>query len=124
MPTRDDTVIDFRVAAVEAAVERFSRGMEGVNENLNALTRLEERHARIADSLDRLFATVNKQNDRLVAIELVMPVLTETSSHVRKGMLAVVALVLMALIGMVVVQPAARQVHVDVVKHAPATVQE
>lgn len=121
----DAKLIEYRVGAVEKAVEQISVAVKIIAESTSQIVSLEQRHAETREGLERAFKAVsvsdskreklsdriqelelNKADDsdvrslsgRVATIETALPSLKESSSWIRAGMLSLVGLVLFAAI--------------------------
>lgn len=87
-------------------VDRLERSQESIAKSLEALVRLEQHHADTRSGLERAWKAIETDRvrmgdiedsipkdlaDRLLAIELAMPGLKETSRWVKTGVIATVA---------------------------------
>lgn len=120
------------LGGVKSDVERLSGKIDDLTEAVASLSRIEQRQISIKDDMNIAFAKAEAVEKRLVAIEIKMPGLVETRNWVTAGMVAGVAMILIAVASLVlyprppayvVMNPAAAvagETHIDVPKAAPA----
>lgn len=109
----DDKVsaIEVSVGIIGEKVTAMEQVMVRVAEALERLARLEERHYKQAEGLNRAFVELAKVetkwtaiDDRLSIVEVEMPSLKTTRKWVQAAVVSVVGVVGLALIGMVIVK--------------------
>lgn len=102
MGTEDHKVLEFRVGALEGAVGEIKSAVKSIDQSLQSLARLETRHAETRDGLSRAFADIEDHESRLRTVEGEMPTMKLTRTWTLRGVVAVVAVVGLALVGVVV----------------------
>lgn len=94
-----------RLTVVEASLTRIEDAIGKIAETMHMLTRLETQHEITAKSVGRVFDKTEKLEQRIEAIEIVMPGLKETRSWIVSGVLAVIGMLGVSVIGLVLVIP-------------------
>lgn len=87
-----------RIAKVESAIE-------GIQDCLKTLVRLEEGHANFKETLGRQFSKIEEQDERIRRMETEMPTLKQASRWVFGAVSGVVGIVALAVIYLVVNTP-------------------
>lgn len=104
-------VLEFRVSSLEKVVGEIGQSVKSIDGSLQALTRLEARHAETRDGLARAFAAVQRLEDedlkdhenRLRVMEADMPTVRLIRGWVIAGVIGVVSLVGVAVVGIVLI---------------------
>ena len=103
-----------RLSAIECEQAEFRQAVREIRDlsqrqadSLESLVRLEERHGESREALSRAFATLKDHDTRMGAIEREMPGLLETRRWVVSGIIGLVAIIGIAVAGLVVNKPAA-----------------
>lgn len=119
------------LGGVKDDVERLASKIDVLTEAIASLSRIEQRQISIKDDMNLAFAKAEAVEKRVAAIEIVMPGLVETRQWVTAGMIAGVAMILIAVASLVlyprppayvVMNPAAAsagEAHIDIPKAAP-----
>ena len=94
--------IENRVSNLERDHASIRDAISGIERSLEALVRLEERHAETRESLMRAFTLCERLESRMMQVELQMPALNETRAWVVRAILGTVTIVGSALIYLVV----------------------
>lgn len=110
MAGEQNNVLEFRVSTLEKVVGEIGQSVKSIDGSLQALTRLEARHAETRDSLSRAFTAIQRLEDedlkdhenRLRAVEADMPTFRLIRNWVIAGVIGIVALVGIAVVGVVV----------------------
>ena len=89
-----DPELHDRLTRIEAAISVISTAIVDI-------ARLDQKHISTAEALSRVFEEIKATNVRVSAIELALPVLKLTSGWVRTGVIGIIALVGIAVIGVV-----------------------
>jgi len=89
-----------RLTRLEDSMAEIKNAVMGINQSLQALTRLEERHAETRQSLERAFTAIEKTNKRVSAIEGELP----TLKLARTAMFSTIGLIAVYVIGAMIVQ--------------------
>ena len=99
----DHHIIEQRVATLEGAVSKIERAVSSIAESMQALVRLEERHAQTQASVERCFAVTGDHEVRIRELEKSEPLQRLVSKWVIGGVVTILTLILTALVGLVVV---------------------
>lgn len=81
------TVLEFRVSTLETMVGEVRAAIKSIDISLQALTRLEQRHAETRDGLARAFAAIHDQEERLRRVESDMPTVRMVRNWVIAGVI-------------------------------------
>ncbi len=96
---------ELRLRLLEQDREDMRDAIESIKGSLQALVRLEERHAETREALGRAFKESKDIHDRVSAIEKVIPGLVEMRGWLVKANLGILGLIGLAIIGLVVIAP-------------------
>lgn len=104
--------MELRLSLVEREQKEFREAIRDLRDyserqakSLEALVRLEERHAESREALSRAFASLKEHNDRLNTIEQNMPGLLEIRRWVVGGVIGIISLVGISIAGLVILKP-------------------
>lgn len=86
---------------VQLQISELRRATLRMSDAVERLTRLEERHAGTATAVERAFAAISKQNDRIATLERSAPVQALAASWVTGAVCAVAGAVGMAVLNRV-----------------------
>jgi hypothetical protein len=89
------------LSGVKDDVERLSTKIDSLTEAIASLSRIEQRQISIKDDMNLAFQKAEAVERRVAAIEVVMPGLIETRRWVTAGMVAGVAMILIAVASLV-----------------------
>lgn len=82
-----------RLNTVERSIEKIETSVAKIADSMELIARLEERHAVTREALDKVAKSVESIDGRLVAVEIVVPMLKEARGWLIAGVLGVVAAV-------------------------------
>lgn len=99
--TPDHHIIEQRVATLEGAVGKIERAVSSIAESMQALVRLEERHAQTQASVERCFKEIEDHEHRLRELEKSEPLQKLTTRWVIGGVVTIITLIITALVGLV-----------------------
>lgn len=99
------------MADVETRLQLLERGQDDVRDavvsikgSLESLVRLEERHAETREALGRVFTYTEKLEERIEAIEKVLPGLLEARGWVITACMGILSVVGLAVLGLVIIR--------------------
>lgn len=99
--------MEMRMALVEKEQAEFHEVITDIRDILEKLVRLEERHTESREALGRAFVELQANRKDIDAIKIALPPLQETRKWVVSGIIGLVGMVLVALVGMVIINPSA-----------------
>lgn len=100
----EETVLDYRVKAIETTLNEIKDSHRSIAESLSKLVVLEQRHEQTARSLERAFGELKELDVRLTKTEEVsatIAALSASVSDMKKILYAGVGIVLIAVFGLV-----------------------
>lgn len=89
----EKTVLEFRVSALEGVVSEIKLAVKSIDQSLQTLARLEERHAETRDGLERAFGEIKDHEDRIRSVESDMPTMRLIRNWIVSGVLGTLGLV-------------------------------
>lgn len=95
------SVLEYRVNALEAVVGEVKNAVKSIDTSLQTLASLEVHHAETRDGLERAFSEIGDHENRVRAIESEMPTIKLIRNWVVGGVLACVSMVGAATINLV-----------------------
>lgn len=105
MDAADVKLLTHRVTALEGTVSdvmgEIRDGIKEIATNTGKLAVLEERHAETRDGLNRAFAEIKNNHDRIDVVEAALPPLKEARGWVVTAGLGIISVVGLALVGLV-----------------------
>lgn len=82
-----------RLQTVERSIEKIEASVSKIADSMALIARLEERHAITREAVERVTDQIDNIDGRLVAVEIVVPMLKEARGWLIAGVLGVVAAV-------------------------------
>ena len=105
------------VERAQADLHQIARDLRDLGKRqadaVEKLVRLEERHQEQREAMNRAFNEIETHSRELEDIKIALPPLQETRRWIMTGIIGLVSMVLIALVGLVVVKPAAMTVPVQ-----------
>lgn len=98
----DQTVLEYRVASLEAVVREVKDAVKSIDTSLQTLARLEAKHAETRDGLERAFNEIADHETRVRVIETEMPTTKLIRGWVIAGVVGVLGMMGVAMIKLVV----------------------
>lgn len=89
----DQTVLEYRVASLEAVVREVKDAVKSIDISLQTLARLEARHAETREGLERSFAELHDHETRIRNIESEMPTVKLIRNWVITGVVGGISIV-------------------------------
>lgn len=128
-PARDNH--EMRLTMLERDRDEFRVSIKEISDSLKALVRLEERHAETREAVIRIWNAIReneesckKRSDQLEreikSINEHMPGLKEMRKWLVTGVMGIIALVFLAILGMVIVRPQGPDAWTGASRHVPA----
>lgn len=84
--------VEIQLNNVAADMVEVKEALKSIAKSLSTLAVLEEKHNTVTDALKRAFIHIERNEERIGAIEKVMPVVVLTSGWVFKAVLAVMGI--------------------------------
>lgn len=94
--------VDRLTDTVDQQGQRFDNKLDSIGQSISLLVRIDERQVAIAERLQLGAATMQKHEERLSAIEAVMPGLKEMRTYVVAGVMAGAGMIGVAVLKLVV----------------------
>lgn len=94
--------VDRLTDTVDQQGQRFDKKLDSIGQSISLLVRIDERQVAIAERLQLGAATMQKHEERLSAIEAVMPGLKEMRTYVVAGVMAGAGMIGVAVLKLVV----------------------
>lgn len=88
-----DPCNEARLQTVEKSIEKIENSVAKIADSMALIARLEERHAITREAVEKVSQQVENIDGRLVAVEIVVPMLKEARGWLIAGVLGVVAAV-------------------------------
>lgn len=87
-----DSVTEYRLSAVEAAVGEIREAVQGINTSLQKLASLEERHDSTRDGIRAIADSLKDHEDRIRVVEADLPTLRLVRRWIISGVTGVLGL--------------------------------
>lgn len=98
MSQEQNSVLEYRVASLEAVVREVKDAVKSIDTSLQTLARLEARHSETRESLSRAFTDIEDHEKRIRILEADMPTVRMIRNWVIGGMTSCVGLVGIAVV--------------------------
>lgn len=82
-----------RLNTVERSIEKIESSVAKIADSMALIARLEERHAITREAVEKVVTQVDAIEGRLVAVEIVIPMLKEARGWLIAGVLAIIGAV-------------------------------
>jgi hypothetical protein len=92
-----------RLESVEKLMDKLAGAVEVISESITKLVGLEQAHTETRSALERAFKEIEKLqledkaiNDKIVAIQIQLPLIAEGVTWIKRGVISTVGVVLLA----------------------------